>query len=72
MQISCTGDLLYTLTYHQGVDDSMHFKLLSFKYHTVMKKLNYITPEIEVIEVEIEKGFANSLENPEDGGISDW
>lgn len=72
MQISCTGDLLYTLTYHQGVDDSMHFKLLTFKYHIVMKKLNYLTPEIEVIEVEIEKGFANSLENPEDGGISDW
>ena len=39
-----------------------------------MKKLNYITPEIEMIEVEIEKGFANSpsLEDPEDGGTTDW
>lgn len=52
----------------------MHFKLLSFKYHIVMKKLNYITPEIEVIEVEIEKCFADSspLEDPENGGTSDW
>ena len=34
-----------------------------------MEKQNYVTPEIEVIEVEIEKGFAASnaespLENP--------
>ncbi len=36
-----------------------------------MKKLNemmaYETPQVEVIEVEVEKGFANStLENPEE------
>lgn len=38
-----------------------------------MKK-SYIAPQIEVNEVEIEKGFANSpsLESPEDGGEIDW
>lgn len=28
----------------------------------------YLAPEIEVIEVEVEKGFAGSNEDPEDGG----
>ena len=32
------------------------------------KRENYIAPEIDVIEVEIEKGFAASNEDPEDGG----
>lgn len=33
----------------------------------------YEQPQIEVIEVEIEKGFAaTSLENPEDGGETGW
>ncbi len=37
-----------------------------------MKKI-YTTPTLELIEVEIEKGFASStLENPEDGGTTDW
>lgn len=38
-----------------------------------MKK-PYKSPIVEPIEVEIEKGFANSpsLENPEDGGTTDW
>lgn len=30
----------------------------------------YVVPEVEIIEVEVEKGFAQSqLENPEDSGI---
>jgi hypothetical protein len=33
-----------------------------------MEKQNYVTPEVDVIEVEIEKGFAASSEDPEDGG----
>ena len=33
-----------------------------------MEKQNYVTPEVDVIEVEIEKGFAASNEDPEDGG----
>lgn len=39
-----------------------------------MKKQNYIMPVIEIVEIAVEKGFANSpsLENPEDGGTSDW
>ena len=41
-----------------------------------MEKQNYITPEVEIIEVEIEKGFAASndepLENPLNGGNFDW
>ncbi len=32
------------------------------------KTLAYETPHIEIIEVEIEKGFANSIEDTEDGG----
>lgn len=38
-----------------------------------MKK-SYEVPQIEIIEVEIEKGFAgsNSLENPVDGGQFGW
>jgi hypothetical protein len=30
-------------------------------------KQDYETPEIEVIDVQIEKGFAGSLEDPEPG-----
>ena len=31
--------------------------------------VEYQAPQVEVIEVEVEKGFANSqLESPEDGG----
>lgn len=41
-----------------------------------MEKQNYITPEVEIIEVEIEKGFAASngdpLEDPFNGGNFDW
>ena len=35
-----------------------------------MENNNYIAPEIEVIEVEIEKGFATTgnTEDPENGG----
>ena len=38
-----------------------------------MKK-PYKSPIVDSIEVEIEKGFADSpsLENPEDGGTTDW
>ena len=35
-----------------------------------MVQMMYETPQIEVIEVEVEKGFANSqLESPESGGV---
>ena len=35
---------------------------------TVEKELNYDAPELEVVEVMVEKGFAGSiLENPEMG-----
>ena len=35
-----------------------------------MVQMKYETPQIEVIEVEVEKGFANSqLESPESGGV---
>lgn len=35
-----------------------------------MENKNYITPEIEIVEIEVEKGFAASgdLENPGFGG----
>jgi hypothetical protein len=34
-----------------------------------MDCVKYDAPQVEVIEVEVEKGFANSqLESPEDGG----
>ena len=45
-----------------------------------MKKLHYVAPEIEVLEIEIESGFAQSL-NPEEinqlqnisaFGINNW
>ena len=33
-----------------------------------MEKQNYVTPEVEVMEIAIEKGFAASLEDLGDGG----
>ena len=34
-----------------------------------MVQMMYETPQVEIIEGEVEKGFANSmLENPENGG----
>ena len=34
-----------------------------------MVQMMYEIPQVEIIEVEVEKGFANSmLENPENGG----
>ena len=34
-----------------------------------MVQMMYVTPQVEVIEVEVEKGFASSqLESPENGG----
>lgn len=37
---------------------------------------NYESPEVEIIEVEIEEGFAasgnNPLEDPSNGGNHDW
>ena len=39
----------------------------------VNELLAYETPQVEVIEVEVEKGFAvSNLENPEEGEESDW
>ena len=35
-------------------------------------KLIYQSPEIEILDVEIEKGFANSLEDPRENGEIDW
>lgn len=32
--------------------------------------VNYDAPQVEVIEVEVEKGFAASLENGEGGGTT--
>ena len=40
---------------------------------TIDKLKDYESPEMEVIEVRIEKGFAASnLENPELGDVTDW
>ena len=35
-----------------------------------MKEMAYVTPKVEIIEVEVEKGFAASsnMEDPEAGG----
>lgn len=35
-----------------------------------MKEMAYVIPEVEIIEVEVEKGFAGSgnMEDPESGG----
>ena len=35
--------------------------------HYVMR-ISYVEPEIEVIELVVERGFAASNEDPEDGG----
>lgn len=35
----------------------------------MMENLNYVAPEVEIIEVEVEKGFATSPFNPEGGEI---
>ena len=32
----------------------------------------YETPCVKMIEVEVEQGFAGSLEDPRDGGSYDW
>lgn len=35
-----------------------------------MVQMQYEAPQVEIIEVEVEKGFANSqLESPEIGGV---
>ena len=34
-----------------------------------MEKQNYVVPEVEMLEVTIEKGFAASTEELGDGGI---
>lgn len=40
---------------------------------TEIELLPYVTPSIEVIEVEVEKGFANSnMENPVVGEETKW
>ena len=36
------------------------------------KKEMYVAPEVEVLEVAVEKGFAASPEDPGDPGIDDW
>ena len=32
----------------------------------------YVTPEVEVLEVEVEKGFAGSLDGGSQGGYPGW
>ena len=34
-------------------------------------EMKYVAPEVMVLEVEVEKGFAGSVENPNDPGFSD-
>ena len=39
------------------------------------KRMNYEMPQVEIIEVEVEKGFATSsgnIENPEEGLPGSW
>lgn len=36
-----------------------------------MKK-NYESPQIEIIEIEVEKGYGNSIEPPVGGGNHGW
>ena len=35
------------------------------------KKEMYVAPEVEILEVSVEKGFEGSTENPNDPGFSD-
>ena len=37
-----------------------------------MEKQNYVAPDIEVIEVAVEQGFAQSLEDIERNPAFDW
>lgn len=42
-----------------------------------MEKQNYIAPQVEVLEVKVEQGFAatdggGNLENPLDGETGEW
>ena len=37
------------------------------------KVLNYVAPVVEIVEVEVEKGFAGSITGPGEGGeTSPW
>ena len=36
------------------------------------EKRVYLAPQLEVIEVEVEVGFAQSIEKPSSGGNHDW
>ena len=36
------------------------------------EKRAYLAPQLEVIEVEVEAGFAQSIEKPSSGGNHDW
>ncbi len=37
-----------------------------------MNKLTYIAPEVEVLEIQIEKGFAQSTNDLNDFGYGGW
>ncbi len=37
-----------------------------------MEKQSYTAPEIEVLDITVERGFANTLENPEIGPEQGW
>ena len=38
----------------------------------INNKTTYIAPDLEVFEVEVEAGFAQSIEKPSSGGNHDW
>jgi len=40
--------------------------------YTIRKKLDYSTPQILLYAIDIERGFAMSLENPETDPEQDW
>ena len=57
--------ILYTFIRHRGSQVTQKQKIMK-----KMEFVKYEAPEVEIIEVEVEKGFASSgnVEDPEDGG----
>ena len=43
------------------------------KNQTIMRKTNYISPEVTVLDIEVEQGFGASQDSPNVNiGIGDW
>ena len=61
-----TDDFIYFCTSIKKTAKQMKLKqILNFNIMETIELMNYEVPKVEIIEVEVEKGFSNSLEDLE-------